>query len=350
MPVTLKCADCHQGYPVPKHPMNNCDACHGGSQPIEDCRGCHGWWEHGPDLLVYAWDHGGRWQPKCEDCHTAAYSYKVPTHSIDSSSYHITTTTFEACKVCHERSLTREHYRHTDSTGNKYTCGTCHITANTQVQQAIADKQKNCEACHKVGSDGHGPIHDTTNLDSKCTTCHNNNLYNEHIENTATQTKTLSCATCHDATLSTNPLVYGAISTDNKQCAACHHQGHNVYFAETVPSDIPLYSGFIWSMPEDARLWAGESWMPDEFLVGGKVVISNRRTNVTGDAVWNFYSTEMTANGWTMASAAPAAGSNFYSVTFTKGTRKAMIWFYGGEAHTASPAPATGYRAEILYK
>ncbi|MBE0447667.1 MAG: hypothetical protein IBX64_06160, partial [Actinobacteria bacterium] len=70
-----------------------------------------------------------------------------------------------------------------------------------------------------------------------------------------------------------------------------------------------------------------------------------------GDDVWNFYNAEMSANGWTLASSPPAAGSNFYSVTFTKGTRKAIIWFYGGEDHkVSSPVLATGYRIEILYK
>jgi transcription elongation factor Elf1 len=184
-------------------------------------------------------------------------------------------------------------------------------------------------------------------LDGRCTTCHINNLFEEHLSNTKTQTKTLTCDTCHSNTRSE---VKEAIATGNKHCAACHQQGHNMSFSEPVPSDIPLYSGFRWSVSLNAGLWAGESWA-DEFSTGGKLLISNRRTDVTGDEVWNFYRTEMSANGWTLASDAPAAGSNFYSVTFTKGTRKAITWFYGGETHSASSPPVpSGYRIEILYK
>ncbi len=89
--------------------------------------------------------------------------------------------------------------------------------------------------------------------------------------------------------------------------------------------------------------------MPDEFLNGGKVVISRRGTDISGDAVWAFYQAEMAENGWVLSSEAPAAGANLYSVTFTKGIHKAIIWFYGGEAHNAEPA-AGGNRVEILYK
>jgi hypothetical protein len=116
-------------------------------------------------------------------------------------------------------------------------------------------------------------------------------------------------------------------------------------FSEPRPSDIPLYSGFRWSVPLDAALWAGESWMPDE-LSAGKILISSRRTDVTGGEVSDFYSAQMSANGWTLVSADSAVGS----MTFTKDTRKAVIWVYGRETPSASSPPATGYRIEILYK
>ncbi|MBE0447372.1 MAG: hypothetical protein IBX64_04615 [Actinobacteria bacterium] len=339
MPVSNNCTDCHSGYPVPKHPMTNCDGCHGGNAPIEDCRICHGNWQHGPEFLGYY---------PCNYCHNSTYSYKIPIHPADAS-YHNTTTSMEDCRPCHVSALTREHYRHTDATGKRYDCNTCHASTRADVKAAIANKQKNCDACHNVTSGGHSVMHNTKVLDNKCTTCHINNLTDEHLNNPTTQTKTLDCGTCHD---SVNPRILGAINANNKHCAACHSQGHNMSFAEARPSDIPLYSGFKWSAPLYADTWAGESWVPDEFVATGKVLISSRRTDVTGDDIWNFYRTKMSVEDtWTLTSAAPEAGSNHYSVTFTKGSRKVMIWFYGGETHFASsPHVPSGYRVEVLYK
>lgn len=247
-------------------------------------------------------------------------------------------------------SMTRELYLPAGTTQIKTVIKTGAVVdsisgSGLSVTKAYYNKPVKCSDCHSGGS--HETQHATTALDNKCTTCHINNLIGEHFNNPNTQAQTWNCDTCHK---STNPVVVGAIVTENKHCAACHRQGHNLLFAETTPVDIPLYSGFQWSVPSDAFMWAGESWIPDEFISGGKVVISNRRTDITGGDVWAFYQSEMAGNGWTLTSDAPAAGSEFFSVTFTKGTHKAIIWFYGGESHTASPVQAGGYRIEILYK
>lgn len=344
MPIAGECVDCHQGYPAPNHPMDNCQGCHGGGAPINDCRDCHGIQKHSPDRLTQVEGHW-YWEPGCDWCHNSTYSYKIPVHPEDNAGYHNTTTSMDMCKSCHTPSLTREHYRHTDDNGEKYNCDTCHASTRAEVQSAIADKRKDCGACHNAG---HEAQHDTAVLDEKCTTCHKNNLVQEHLSNTTTQDKALTCDSCHS---SSDPAVSVAITNGSKHCASCHSTGHNMNFVESVPSDIPLYSGFKWSTPLDAGLWAGESWVPAEFNVGGKVLISNRRTGLTGDDVWDFYRTEMSANGWSLVSDAPATGSNFYSVTFTKGDRKAVIWFYGGEDHKASsPVLDSGYRVEILYR
>uniref|UniRef100_A0A7C1F3D2 Cytochrome c7-like domain-containing protein n=1 Tax=Ammonifex degensii TaxID=42838 RepID=A0A7C1F3D2_9THEO len=283
----------------------------------------------------------------CTQCHQDRYAYKIKVHPAGNAAYHNTTGSFDTCKSCHKQSLVDEHGTRRDAAGNLYNCDTCHKSTNTLVQQAIANKQKNCGACHTVGASGHGPAHDTTNLDSKCTTCHNNNLYEEHMNNTKTQTKTLTCGTCHDATAATNPIVFGAIDTENKQCAACHRTAHNISIAEKVNADIPLYSKFTWTTPIDAQIWKGESWVTDEFLNGGKVVISSRSSAVTGQDVWAFYRDNLTAAGWT-APPAPADYTSF-SVTFTKGKHKAMIMFTSGELYGSSGV-ADSYRVIILYK
>jgi hypothetical protein len=120
--------------------------------------------------------------------------------------------------------------------------------------------------------------------------------------------------------------------------------------AEIIPADIPLYAGFKWSIPAEASLWGGEAWMPNEFLTGGKIIISDRRTDISGDAVWEFYVTEMQVNGWSLVSEVPDSGANSYPAEFSKGSRKAVIWFYGGETHGDVTVSTGGYRLEILYK
>jgi len=345
LPPPASCTDCHTGYPT-SHPVNNCAGCHGNNEPIQDCASCHTNWgahSNGSFLSTY----------KCEYCHNNTYSYKIPSHPADIDGIHDTDLAAD-CQKCHQTSLSVEHPLHTDETGTEYDCRTCHASTVSEVVYAIDNSLKNCDACHTQS--GHQEQHTTTALDSNCTTCHINSLTDEHLNNPTTQTdpttgqiKPWNCNTCHASTQAT---VVGAIDTANRQCAACHQAGHNMNFAEPVPESIPRYAGYTWTAPQNAFLWNGESWMPDEFLVGGKVIISSRRVDVTGDQVWAFYRDEMAALGWTLASDAPPAGANFFNVTFTgDNNHKAVIWFYGGLTHNASDEvlPA-GYRIEIIYK
>lgn len=349
-PGTSTCTGCHKTYPV-SHPMPNCIGCHGGNKPIQDCASCHPTWGSHKDGTVLN-------NYQCDYCHNSTYSYKIPSHPADIDGIHITTTNLANCQPCHEPPLTKEHAKRINKvTQTNYDCNTCHQSAVAEVVYAISNKLTNCDACHnQAGQNSHEALHTTVALDVYCTSCHINSLTQEHLNNPKTQTdpvtgkiKPWTCDTCHN---STKQIVTAAVYSDNKQCTACHSQGHNVNFVETVPADIPLYAGYNWTVPLNASIWAGESWLPDEFVNGGKVLISNRRpgTQVTGDAVWQFYQTEMAAGGWTLTSASPAAGSDFFTVTFTKGTRKAVIWFYGGETHNATPVLAGGYRIEIIYK
>ncbi len=345
LPPPASCTDCHAGYPT-SHPVNNCAGCHGNNEPIQDCASCHNNWgahSNGSFLSTY----------KCEYCHNDTYSYKIPSHPADIDGIHEAGLAAD-CQKCHQSSLSVEHPLHTDESGVAHDCRTCHASTVSEVVYAIDNSLKNCDACHTQS--GHQAQHTTTALDSNCTTCHINSLTDEHLNNPKTQTdsatgqlKPWDCNTCHASTRAT---VVGAVYTANRQCAACHQAGHNMNFAEPVPENIPKYAGFNWTAPQNAFLWSGESWMPDEFLVGGRVIISSRRIDVTGDQVWAFYRDEMAARGWTLASEAPPAGADFFTATFAgANNHKAMIWFYGGLTHNPSDEvlPA-GYRIEVIYK
>lgn len=346
--IATDCAQCHKAALDVEHPLHKDTL----GNPY-DCTTCHQSTVAG---VVYAIANH---QKDCSACHS----------STNHESSHTPPGLTSDCTACHKDSLTQEHLNNpttqTDANGNikPWTCNTCHQSTNQTVTDAVYNKNSSCSACH-TGAD-HESFHITNELDSNCLTCHKNSLTQDHMNNPLTQIRTdpltgqpvkLTCDTCHK---STNPDVTGAIATDDKQCAACHATAHDVNLVEKVPVDIPLYPApettpaIIWSQPLDASFWAGESWMPDEFLVGGKVVMSSRSTdaNMTGDKVWAYYSNKLVANGWTVASQAPASGSNFFNVTFTKGTNhKAVVWFYGGSAHNAEPVMTAGYRIEIVYK
>lgn len=362
MPVSSVCEDCHDPQ---THPMNNCDRCHTvvpighglPYQPVSSCRQCHGIVSHGPKVIIpgVTWGGGdvpqpgytGYWGNYCTYCHQAKYP-TIPRHPDDNASFHNTSMDMSSCAPCHVKSLTREHFRYKDAAGAALTCAACHgASAPTKVKTAIAAKNTSCDACHDFASGAaHEALHAPAGLDARCTSCHKDSLTQEHMNNPATQSRALTCATCHN---SSDGQVRWAIFSADKKCSACHRAGHNLAMIPGA-TGVPLYDGFLWSPPIDTAIFAGESWVPAEFAAGGKVVVSNRRSDVTGDQVWTYYRGALTAAGWTVATAPPAPGSDLYSVTFKKGAHVALLWYYGGETHASGPVVSTGHRIEVLYK
>ncbi|PKM82049.1 MAG: hypothetical protein CVU89_06840 [Firmicutes bacterium HGW-Firmicutes-14] len=343
------CTSCHTGYPG-IHPMTNCYGCHGNDVPVQNCAACHANFTHNDGLVLKKF--------QCVYCHNETFSYKIPGHG-DITTLHDTGLSAD-CQNCHDPNLTVEHPKYTDPvTLLPYDCNTCHESTVAEVAYAIENNLRNCDACH-VGQ-SHDQLHATDYLDTNCETCHIDNLTQEHLTNETTQKDPVTglfspkdCAACHD---SSSPTVTGAVYTENMQCAACHRSGHNMNFVEKVCPDIVQYPGYDWSPPQDASIWAGESWMPDEFLLGGKLIISNRRQSANGivdpayGAVYDYYHTNMLSNGWTEVSYTTGT-DQYFTATYTKpDNHKAIVWFYGGIDHNPDSLPlSTGYRIEVLYK
>ena len=342
MPVSNQCSTCHEGYPVPNHPVDNCYGCHGNNQPIEDCADCHGGYTHGPEVLIVAYGHGGTWYPKCTDCHKPEFSYKIPMHATDNAAYHNTTTTFDTCESCHELSLTREHNRYKDDAGNNYTCFTCHQNTNPDVKLAIENKQKNCEACH--GAATHETVHQTSNLNANCANCHLSSLTMEHLNNPVTQTQTLTCDSCHQ---NNKKEIRRTIAAKSVSCAGCHKQGHSVRFVESVPGDIPLYPGFSWTTPLEVDLFKDETGTPAGYETG-LMVLSSRRKNITAEEIWGFYLDSLTSQGWTPVTL-PEPGSVVSTAEFISRDRSLTLKYYNTLRNTGTGAEV-GYRIEIWYK
>lgn len=304
LPMTCAASECHQTLPAPKTQRTD-------SKDL--CFNCHTTGLNGHDAIAI---------------HATGYVLNPP---LD-------------CTQCHKTDLASEHSARADATGKAYDCLTCHKSKRPDVVTAIYNKSTNCNGCH-LNYD-HLVVH-PSNIDINCQKCHKNNLVNEHLYNNITQAKTLNCQSCHKNTASS---VQTAIYYKNTHCTACHNQGHNVNMASQVPADIPLYPGYMWSVNQPASIWAAEPWMDQSYVDSGRLVISNRRTDITGQMVYDYYKKELTAAGWSVAPGQPQTGSNYFKIEYIKNTRKLTIWFYGGENHNAEPLVPTGYRIELLYK
>lgn len=355
------------------HSSNNCDLCHNYITQPDQCGQCHGFdteiadgsGPHGTSPgIKYGLKKGDPYYPiritqnremwDCVICHqpgsgvmkrqSSGINSWVLQNNHDLPELHKAPAS--SCSECHAQSLTREHARlgRLDKNGLPVTCNTCHKSTVSEVTNAIANNNKNCSACH--GQADHEQQH-ISSLDSNCQTCHKAALTGEHLANATTAGKNFNCDTCH---ASTDKGKLRAIAMNNLNCAGCHSQGHNMYFADKVPDNIPLYTGYRWSTPMEASIFAGEPNVPAGYETG-LVVISDRRSDVTTDQIWDFYNWQLTTGGWTLNSGAPAAGTPAFVAEFVYGERAVTIKSYNTENSNGSGQQnSAGYRLEIWYK
>jgi len=98
------------------------------------------------------------------------------------------------------------------------------------------------------------------------------------------------------------------------------------------------------------EIFAGEAGVPAEY-VSGQVVMSDRRSNVTKDTVWNFYNDFFTTNNWERTSSTVSDDGQRFVAEYKKGRRNVLIHFFNTPDRTGegNPVPA-GCRLEIWYK
>lgn len=334
------CTGCHSegiGALESKHIANsqNCSACHGrGVGAIDGCEECH---SHDYDIPMPLGSY------PCTQCHNSNFWDVVPTHgSPTMTTAHEYSQIGQDCMACHSASLTKTHNLYIAGQA-PMTCNTCHLSSDSTVKTAISSGTTACSACH--GTAGNHLAKHQNPIDESCQSCHAGNLMEDHLTNRPELG--YNCQTCHNTGVM--PAA-GMGAPPNLQCNRCHSTAHDVKTSPLVPADIPLYDGLQWSVPYEAKVFTGEAWMPQEYLAGGKLVVSARKTGITGKEIRNYYKTALETAGWTLASALPGDESNFYDMTFTLDQRKVRISFYGGENHSSSPLAPSGYRVEILFK
>ncbi len=354
-----------------------CDSCHYYISVPDICSGCHSPGEEIPDPWPPHNEYPGtKYSPKMNDttmplrvtvnretwdciiCHQPGAGTKsgVPSYwnnqllnNHDIPNLHIAplTSNTETCLECHARSLTREHARdgRLDKAGQAINCNTCHKSTDPIVRGAITAKDLSCTACHE--SADHEALH-VSSIDSNCGECHSDSLTTEHMNNeTTTGSKDYGCETCH---VSSKKQVVRAIESNRRNCTSCHTQGHDVYFADDVPGDIPIHESFDWTTPMEAEIFAGETGVPAEYM-NGQVVVSSRRSDLTPDDVWNFCSDFLTLNSWERISYMASDDNRRFAAEYKKGSRNVLIYFFNTPSRTGegNPVPA-GYRLEIWYK
>ncbi|HEX3032873.1 MAG TPA: hypothetical protein VHS59_11670 [Bacillota bacterium] len=155
-----------------------------------------------------------------------------------------------------------------------------------------SDPPVTCNSCH-TGTAGHLESHKTSGLDARCQTCHKAAITEEHLSNSTTSGKNYDCNTCHASILN---RVNRAIAGSDSNCAGCHTQAHNHNLTNQAPADIPLYTGFKWSTPLEAGIFAGEDGAPVGYQAG-QVIISNKRADVLPGQIWEFYNSQLTSGG-----------------------------------------------------
>jgi len=235
MPVTVtasSCTSCHGGFPA-RHPMTECGGCHGVNSPPRP----EGSLYVGEPMSVYgpaspnAHTVGCSSSPSshchasffphvldtdCARCHSGAYPLIRPQHSIATTEgVHASTNTFCTQSGCHLVSLTKEHYLHSDASGVRLSCTTCHGSKDSLVADAITAGSTDCESCHHFATHpGTEAKHALPALDCVSAQCHGGagvSLASLHAKSDS------GCAACHRPTV-----------TPTSTCTACHPATHNL--------------------------------------------------------------------------------------------------------------------------
>ncbi len=343
--TNASCWQCHQTeYNFGHVPPAQCLSCHTGKltqlAEFRDCTGCHydntyRTGRHAYDQ-TWVWDNLPNRRHSVNDIHLSA--------SLDYTE-------------CHSRILTTEHGRtdRLDKNGNPINCDTCHTNAYLstvspdeagKVKNAVAQGLTGCNSCHEQA--GHAELHNS-GLETKCASCHNGNLQDEHLNNATTSGKSYTCNTCHAS--SRNELVR-AIRNNQLGCSSCHTTAHAVPLSVSVPADVPLYPGFTFSKPVDAAIFAGDPGLPAGYETNyksGLVVISGRMEVMVSE-VWNFYHTQLTGQGWVLKSPPPAAAAAYFSAEFEKHGRLLTVRCFKTAFGDNSGPVAANYRVDIWYK
>jgi len=181
----------------------------------------------------------------CDACHTVHGDPAL----LHNSTYVLNPTM--DCAKCHQSRVDNEHLsRKSPTTGQQYTCDTCHKSTDPLVQGAIVSNNTKCDACHVTRHTNVQSVHvsnyfkDTTVV---CENCHNTTkteftgatLARHAIPGTTslaeggsyvspwTKTSTTNCRDCHN---DTNGTYYGKLlvanytTTSANLCFKCHTQ------------------------------------------------------------------------------------------------------------------------------
>lgn len=103
----------------------------------------------------------------------------------------------------------------------------------------------------------------------------------------------------------------------------------------------------------EAKLFDGDLNVPGDYL-DGQVIISNRRSNVSKNEVWEYYNDSqdsLLAQGWKLQQATHSTNDHNFVAEYEKGSRRLYITLFNTVSRSMEGNPVlAGYRLEIYYK
>lgn len=211
---------------VPKYSRmqtSSCTSCHSSAQHQgATCLSCHTFDYHGDGPICWDCHRDPRHNyTNCAACHRTQAAL---SHENGQGAPHQSTTEFAKCSSCHSTSLSREHGRYTNTTGQPFGCLDCHKSTNPKVTTAIAASRTDCAACHDANHPHRSSADTSTvaNSERTCGSCHAMDVVVEHAKPTAS-TAANACDACHAG--SSSPR--NAAGAWNQRCdsAGCHAAG-----------------------------------------------------------------------------------------------------------------------------
>ena len=216
-------------------------------------------------------------------------------------------------------------------------CAACHSTHGAIGEYLLDEGSVTslCYSCHDgVNSNIIVPDHKVS-YDAVCISCHSDNMLMEKVKHYDND-----CYGCHSSGVK---KFFVATELQKDSCFSCHSQPHDVYMA-SVRGDIPLYPDVGWSKPQNVEAWRGEDWLHSIVNDENAEIIFSTRAELNKGIVFDYYTAKMTAAGWLMLESTYQEANNHFELTYSKGLRYAVIWYYtGDEPNSEESIPAKAH-------
>ncbi|MHB9010400.1 MAG: cytochrome c3 family protein, partial [Carboxydocellales bacterium] len=193
------------------------------------------------------------------------------------------------CATCHQSRVDNEHMgRKSPTTGQQYTCDTCHKSTDPLVQGAIVTNNTKCDACHVTRHTNVQSVHVSNyipNAAVNCASCHT--ATTSEFTNTADKARHVIAGTTSLATDGT--YVRGYNKTSTLDCRGCHNATSGTYYGRilvkpyTASTGSSSTSSDLCFLCHDFRAYGNGGSYTSEAYSGFSLADSRMNLHVIGD-------------------------------------------------------------------